>query len=90
LGAVAASSQGIQQVLQDGRLATAHHSAARRLSNARRRFLIDLEQEDETAATRRFVERSEAAIEADASIFAKHLESFGHAEVPATAAPVKP
>lgn len=87
LGAVAASSQLFQQVLNDGRLATAHHMAARRLSNARRRFLIDLEEEDETTATRRFVERCEAGIEEDAAIFAKHLEEFGRTDIPTKHAP---
>ncbi|MGE2832696.1 SLATT domain-containing protein [Mycobacterium sp. SMC-4] len=82
LGAVTAASQGIQQVLQDGRLATAHHSSARRLSDARRRLLTDLRHDEEDLAFERFVERCEEAIETDMAVFASALESLGREGIP--------
>jgi hypothetical protein len=76
LGALTATSQGIQQVLQDGRLATAHHSSARRLSDARRHLLIELRHGGQDEAFERFVERCEEAIETDMAVFASALESL--------------
>ncbi|QZH64722.1 SLATT domain-containing protein [Mycolicibacterium farcinogenes] len=83
LGAVTAAAQGIQQVLQDGRLATAHHTSARRLSDARRRLLADLRKGDEDVAFERFVDRCEDAMETDTEIFASALERLGREGLPA-------
>lgn len=87
LGAATAASQGIQQVLQDGRLATAHHSSARRLSDARRRLLTDLRHDEEEVAFERFVERCEEAIETDMTVFASALESLGRENLPEAPGP---
>jgi hypothetical protein len=80
LGALAATGQGIQQILQDGRLATLHHIAARRLTNARRLLLIDLQDVEEAAAFKSFVERAEAAMQVGDDSSEKFMDSFGKPE----------
>jgi hypothetical protein len=82
LGSLAAVGQGIQQLLQDGRLATLHQLVARRLTSARRLLLIDLENVEEAVAFKSFVERAEAAMQLGDNSFDKFMDAPGKPESP--------
>lgn len=58
-GGVAALVQGLQQLLQDGRISVEHHLVAVGLSSAKRLFLLDLVTEEEEVAFAKFAAEAE-------------------------------
>jgi hypothetical protein len=72
----AAALQGIQQLLQDGKFSVAHHLAAWPLSNSRRKLLVDMQDKDETAAFKAFVNRTEDILEEHTEAREKDLRAL--------------